>query len=308
MATPARIRAVTAGSTPGRLEPANGATIRSVMTLSGFRHQAVLRLTATVGSAVVAIALPASALPTGDHAGTSQPSPTRSAHMSANWPCVGCLVVLPRGYDASRPAALVVALHGDEGTPGLIAATLSRVTTSRNVILFAPQCPTSAGCRLPNGTGSTNSWWGWLQFSPTYNDGWLGRQISRVEARYAINRSQEYAFGWSGGADYLGWYALRDGARFAGVAFVAGGIPYLQSCPSTRLAAFFILGAADPRYQSGQPSQVKAVFDRCGDKTKLVLLPGADHAGTTAALESRAFAGGVLDWLMHQRRAAKAPS
>ena len=118
-----------------------------------------------------------------------------------------------------------------------------------------------------------------------------------VEARYAVDRGREYAVGWSGGADYLGWYALRDGARFAGVAFVAGGVPYVQTCPSTHLAAYFLVGSADPRYQSGQPSAVRSVFERCGDQTKVVALPGADHQGTISALASRGFAAKILGWL-----------
>ncbi len=176
------------------------------------------------------------------------------------------------------------------------------MTIGRNVILFAPQCPTALGCRLSDGAGSTNSWWGWLQFSRTYDDSWLGRQIARVEARFAVDRAREYALGWSGGADYLGWYALQDGGRFAAVAFVAGGVPYVQSCPSTHLAAYFLLGLADPRYQSGQPLAVRSVFKSCGNQTKLVTLPGADHQATMLALETRGLASSVLNWLMQHRR------
>jgi poly(3-hydroxybutyrate) depolymerase len=218
------------------------------------------------------------------------------------WPCAGCLVELPAGYNPSHPPALVVALHGDEGAPDSIASLMSSVTRDRNVILFAPQCPTALGCRLSDAAGSTNSWWGWLQYSRTYDDSWLGRQIARVEARFAINRAREYALGWSGGADYLGWYALRDGGRFAAVAFVAGGVPYVQSCPPTHLAAYFLLGLADPRYLSGQPLAVRSVFESCGDQTRVVTLPGTDHQATMLALETRGLASSVLNWLMQHRR------
>ncbi len=195
-----------------------------------------------------------------------------------------------------------MALHGDEGAPNLIASLMSPVTRSRNMILFAPQCPTALGCRLPNGAGSTNSWWGWLQYSRGYDDRWLGRQIARVEARFAVDRAREYAFAWSGGADYLGWYAFHDGGRFAAVTYVAGGVPYVQSCPSAHLAAYFLLGQADPRYQSGQPLAVRSVFERCGSQTKLVTLPGADHQATILALQTRGLASSVLDWLLQHRR------
>jgi hypothetical protein len=233
---------------------------------------------------------------------TAVPAATRPIRILNGWPCAGCIVQLPAGYSAAHPAALVVALHGDEGVPGPIAGVLSPATGGRNAILFAPQCPTALGCRFANGAGFTNSWWGWLQYSKTYDDGWLGREIGLVEARYAVDRNREYAVGWSGGADYLGWYALRDGARFAGVAFVAGGVPYVQTCPSAHLAVYFLVGTADPRYQSGQPSAVRSVFERCGDQTTLVALPGADHQGTISALESRGFATKILGWLFQHRR------
>ena len=220
-----------------------------------------------------------------------------------NWPCPGCIVQLPAGYRPGKPAALLVALHGDEGAPTLIAETLGPIASVRNTILFAPQCPTALGCRLANGpAGFTNSWWGWLQSSPTYDDAWLGKQIDLVESRYSVDRAHEYLFGWSGGADYMGWYALKDGARFAGAAFVSGGVPYVQTCPSGHLAAYFLLGGADPRYLSGQPSAVRSVLARCGDVTKEVVLPGADHQGAILALQTRGYAATILTWLARNAR------
>ncbi len=261
----------------------------------------VQRISTVTVVLLVLSALVARTAPAGATAGDAG-RPSVAVRALPNWPCPGCLVVLPTGYRPARPAALLVVLHGDEGTPGQIADTMSPETSRRNVILFAPQCPTALGCRFPDGTGFTNSWWGWLQYSPRYDDGWLGREIDRVESRYAVDPKRVYALGWSGGADYLGWYALRDGARFAGVAFVAGGVPYVQSCPTTHLAAFFLVGGADPRYLSGQPSAVRSVLERCGDQTGQVVLRGADHTATILALETRGFAGTILGWLLRHRR------
>jgi poly(3-hydroxybutyrate) depolymerase len=217
----------------------------------------------------------------------------------AGWPCAGCIVELPAGYHPGRPTALLVLLHGDEGAPGEIADTMGPVALQRNVIVFAPQCPVELGCRFANGTaGFTSSWWGWLQFSKTYDDAWLGRQIDSVESKYAIDRRSVYLFGWSGGADYMGWYALQHSAMFAAAAFVAGGVPYHPACPSSHLAGYFLLGAADPRYQSGQPLTVRSILARCGSATKVVVLPGADHAGTMLDLSTDGYAAKVLDWLL----------
>jgi pimeloyl-ACP methyl ester carboxylesterase len=240
---------------------------------------------------LLAVALPA--------AGTGS-GPT----VKDDWPCSGCILELPANYQPARPAALLVLLHGDEGAPGEIAGMVGPVALRRNVIVFAPQCPTELGCRLANGAGGfTNSWWGWLQYSGSYSDTWLGRQIAAVEATYRVDRRSTYLFGWSGGADYMGWYALQHSADFAAAAFVAGGVPYHPACPSTRLAGYFLLGAADPRYQTGQPLAVRSILARCGSPTKVVVLPGADHAGTMLALSTEGYAARILDWLLEHHSA-----
>lgn len=215
-----------------------------------------------------------------------------------NWPCAGCMVFVPHTYDPNLPTALLVALHGDEGVSTVIASVFTPLVNRANVILFAPQCPTDDGCRLSDGSaGYTNSWWGWLQFSKQYDDGWIGRQVRSIAARYNLDRHREYLVGWSGGADYLGWYALRHATQFAAVAFVAGGTPYYSSCPSTKLAAYFLMGSADFRYLSGQPTQVRQVLRRCGNPTKMVVLAGADHQATIANLAGDR-GGKILTWLL----------
>lgn len=219
-----------------------------------------------------------------------------------NWPCAGCVVVLPNNYRPGQPTPILVALHGDEGVSSLIADAWAPVTTKKNVILFAPQCPTDEGCRLQNGSaGFTNSWWGWFQYSRGYDDNLIAREVDRIAARYALDPAREYLVGWSGGADYLGWYAPRHAARFAAVAYVAGGTPYDAACPTHKLAAYFLMGSADFRYLSGQPAQVRELLARCGDPTKWVVLAGADHQGTITSLSYGQRASSVLAWLLHHR-------
>jgi hypothetical protein len=218
-----------------------------------------------------------------------------------DWPCAGCVTRIPPQYDPRRPAALVVALHGDEGAPSLIHDALAPATDAAQTILFSPQCPTSLGCRLPNGNGFTNSWWGWLQYVPTYDDRWIGQQVAAIRAAYRVDAMRQYLVGWSGGADYLGWYALRHSDEFAAAAFVAGGVPYSPSCPRAGFAAYFLAGAVDPRYLSGQPAAVKAKLDGCGDETEAVVLPGADHQGAVASLQAQGYASIVIRWLERHR-------
>lgn len=209
-----------------------------------------------------------------------------------NWPCPGCLVVLPARVPRGTP--LLVALHGDEGDPALVASLWGPVTSARGVILFAPRCPTSSGCQA--------SWWAWLQSGPAYDDGWLGRQTQLVERRYRIDREREYIAAWSGGADFLGWYALRHADRFAGSAFVAGGVPYTAACPQRRMAAIFLGSDADFRTESGQPAQVRATLARCGDATAALSLHGADHQATIMSLQTGGYGAQILRWLLAHHR------
>ena len=246
--------------------------------------------------------------------GVSAVSPARSAERTApgvvgkasetsqirdNWPCAGCVVVVPASYNPRVPSAILVALHGDEGVSSLIASAWAPIAAKRNVILFAPECPTDEGCRLANGSaGSTNSWWGWLQYSGRYDDAWIGRQVGKISASYTLDRSREYLTGWSGGADFLGWYALRHADQFAAVAFVAGGVPYYPACPARRLAGYFLMGSADFRYASGQPSEVRGLLRHCGDPTRLVVLAGAEHEATAAAIMERGYGNRILTWML----------
>jgi poly(3-hydroxybutyrate) depolymerase len=222
--------------------------------------------------------------------------PLRSAHAAGprvvrNWPCSGCVV---QASPSAKPQPLLVVLHGDEGDSAQIAAVWGPVAAARHMILFAPRCPAALGC--------PGSWWGWLQSGPAaYRDGWLGSQLAQVTARYRVDRTREYLAGWSGGADYLGWYALRHADRFAAAVFVAGGVPYVQACPARKLPAYFLLGGADPRYLSGQPSQVQHVLASCGSETKVVVVPGAGHQASIQALQSRGYAARIATWLLAYR-------
>ncbi|MGO9853790.1 MAG: hypothetical protein ACLPYY_01935 [Acidimicrobiales bacterium] len=209
---------------------------------------------------------------------------------------------IPATYNPSIPSALLVALHGDEGVSTYIFAAWQPVTDSDNVILFAPQCPTNLGCRFATGDGGyTNSWWAWFQYSPKYDNAWIGQQVSKIAAKYNLDSSREYLTGWSGGADYLGWYALDHSSQFAAAAFVAGGVPYYQSCPSPKMAAYFLMGTEDFRYLSGQPTEVEQILKRCGDLTKMIVLRGEDHEGTIAALTDQGYAQTIMKWLLLQR-------
>lgn len=233
----------------------------------------------------------------GGHAGTQD-----------NWPCTGCIVSVPQTYNPHIPTALLVALHGDEGFPSLIASAWMPITQQENVILFAPECPPDKGCHACVNGDCSNSWWYWFQSPGVYDDAWLGQQVMTIEKSYNIDRAREYITGWSGGADFLGWYALAHASRFAAANFVVGGVPYFQSCPSRKLAAYFLMGSDDFRYLSGQPSQVQEILQRCGDDTVMTVIPGGNHDSTIGALSSDGYALKILKWLMTHILSGPVPS
>jgi poly(3-hydroxybutyrate) depolymerase len=243
----------------------------------------------------VAVLCAAVALAALSIAATAAAAPPRVLN---DWPCRGCFVQIPANAGHQK-LPMLVALHGDEGNSAFVRSIWGPIADAMHVVLFAPQCPSALGCEFPNGAGTTNSWWGWLQ-AGRYDDGWLGRQTATVERRFRVDPSREYLEGWSGGADFLGWYALRHADRFAAAAFVAGGVPYTTACPSRALAGLFLMGGQDFRYASGQPEQVRAVLTRCGSVTADIVVPQADHQGTIMSLQTGQ-ARQVLTWLLRRR-------
>jgi poly(3-hydroxybutyrate) depolymerase len=211
------------------------------------------------------------------------------------WPCAGCITYVPPTYNASRPSTVIVALHGDEGDPSFIESVWEPVAKANNAMLIAPTCPASLGC--------SGSWWGWLQSGSKYNDAWIGAQVATVARSYHLDRAREFLTGWSGGADFMGWYALAHASQFRAAGFVVGGVPYHPTCPTAKQSAYFLMGTNDYRYLSGQPSQVKSIYSGCGDSTTLVVVPGADHQGTVDALTTDGYAAKMMSYFVAQSKA-----
>ena len=247
----------------------------------------------------IGVAIPATSQAATRQAATAHAATTPITGLRVGWPCTGCLTYIPTTYDAAKPATIVVALHGDEGDPTYIESVFEPAAVKAHAILFAPLCPTALGCRFGNGSGGfTNSWWAWFQSSPQYDDAWIGHQVDAIGQSYVLDPAKEFLTAWSGGADYLGWYALAHGDRFAAAGFVVGGVPYHPACPANHPAAYFLMGSNDFRYLSKQPSQVKSVYDSCGDTTKMVVIKGADHQGTVDALSTKNYASKMVKWLL----------
>lgn len=181
--------------------------------------------------------------------------------------CPGCIVEAPENIEA--PAALVVALHGDEGSPAKVVSVWAPVARELGFALFVPRCPRSEGCQ--------GSWWRW-DGSPK----WLLERMDEIGRRFPVDERRRYLTGWSGGASYASLHVAELSGAFAAFSLAGGGIA------SESLACFVGAGSgcAPVHLLRGELNPHAALAERtrryleaCGHEVHLVSLPATDHAG-----------------------------
>jgi MYXO-CTERM domain-containing protein len=203
------------------------------------------------------------------------------------WPCVGCAVQVPAGYDASKGAKLLVALHGDEGTAVYTFNMWGKYTSkTTDFILFAPQCP------LPS--CSDGSWW---KTGPP-SDKWIDDQVEKIEKEYNIDLDNEFLTGWSGGATYLGAAMIPlFSDRYGAANLNAGGVPPSggsAACPKCKMPLWIREGDAD--FMKPYCDATNKYYLGCGNKVTYELLPGLDHQHTIDSLDTIPKIPAILDW------------
>ena len=176
---------------------------------------------------------------------------------------------------------MVVLLHGDEGAPGEIDAVgwARGVATEddrlRAAVPDRARVPVGGRRRrideqlvgLAAGTRAVTAMRGWA--------------IRSRGSSPPIRSTGDGCTSSAGQAEPTTWAGTRSSTA-----------PLLPASPLSRaacrtipparprgFAGYFLLGSADPRYQSGQPVAVKSILARCGGATRLVVLPGLDHPG-----------------------------
>jgi poly(3-hydroxybutyrate) depolymerase len=211
--------------------------------------------------------------------------------------CTECLVHVPKA--PKSPAPLLVTFHGDEGpaigVPGSIGL-FSAGADAHGTIVLALACSSDLGCVDGNFSG-------WLA-SQGYRitaerRAFIEAQVKKMESLYDIDVKREYLAGTSGGAYVLGYLAQAEAARYAGAAFVAGGMAAWtgtgNGCPTRKIPGYFLGGDRDPR-TGGQMSELATSFQGCGEEIQLDLVAGADHGQTIASLGTGR-ADAILSWL-----------
>lgn len=201
--------------------------------------------------------------------------------------CTDCRVHVPPSYATKKPAPLLVALHGDEGPSAGVPSVIQLWTSAADkhgYLVLAVPCSSQIGCA----DGNYSGWLAGQGYRITaQNMAVINGWADKMEELYDVDTKREYLGGYSGGAYVLGYFAQAQADRYAGAAFVAGGMPAWtgtgQPCPAKKIPGYFLGGEDDFRTE-GQMTDTKNAFATCMQEAELVVVAGADHGQTIATL------------------------
>jgi poly(3-hydroxybutyrate) depolymerase len=198
-------------------------------------------------------------------------------------PCEGCLLEVPEKI--ATPAPLVVALHGDEGSPAKIAALWAPIAREKGFILLAPRCPKSEGC--------DGSWWRWNAATT-----WLEDQIQAVDAKHPIDRNRRWLTAWSGGASYASLHMPELAKTFAAFSLAGGGIATestacLENAGGACAPVHLLAGELNPHHHMTE--RTRRALEGCRHQVSWALQKATDHAGEWRAYVREAPT--IADWL-----------
>ena len=154
--------------------------------------------------------------------------------------------VVPRGYDASKPAPLVLILHG-YGASGVLQNAyfgLSDLADQEGFFVAAPDgLVDPTGHRYWNATDVCCDFGG----TPVDDVKYLGDVVAQIQARYAIDPKRIYAVGHSNGGFMAHDLACNRADLFAAIVSLAGATWKDQSkCqPTAPVGVLQIHGTAD---------------------------------------------------------------
>ena len=212
----------------------------------------------------------------------------------ADFPCPGCIAVIPAEATKSAPVPLLVVLHGDEGSPTVALGPWLRPAREKGMALLAVRCPVAKGC--------ARSYWQW-NGDPEF----LDAQAEAMASEYPIDRDRQYLSGWSGGASYLARASARLSSRWAAISLAGGGMPPDDgACPVCPRPTYYLAGNRNPLFEL--TDRTRAALVACNVPVRWTLLPGSDHGAELADLSRPQRATEILDFLLTSRAScASAP-
>lgn len=187
---------------------------------------------------------------------------------------------VPTTYNPDVPIRLFVVLHGDEGDPArsILWWWPPLWEARRDFIMLVPRAPYSGG-----------SWWRDVE----NHDVWLTSLVDHLLGLYNIELTRMHLYGHSGGATFLGIYAVAHQDRFASVGCCIGGNPayyYLSSPPTVcRIPARLVTGTEDFLLDIVQ--SMADDYESHGHEVELIIQPGVGHDLTEECL------GPMMTWL-----------
>jgi phospholipase/carboxylesterase len=139
------------------------------------------------------------------------------------------LLFLPKGYRKGRKWPLVVALHG-MGMSAEEFANLLAPLRSLPAILFVPEGVYPFEIRVAGQTGLGRGWYLYTGDRGAFVDSMqkTGRHLraltDRLSREYPIDRGRRVLLGFSQGGYLAAYEALRDAARWRGLAIIAARV------------------------------------------------------------------------------------
>jgi polyhydroxybutyrate depolymerase len=160
----------------------------------------------------------------------------------------------PAGYDASKPAPLVILLHGYSGNGAFINSYLkfSEATSKRGIFAaYSDGTVDSRGNKFWNATDSCCNFFS----SPVDDVGYIGAIISDMQRKFAIDPKRIFIAGHSNGGFMSHRMACEIAPRLAGIVSLAGAVytDASKCSASSPVAVLQIHGTADAtvKYEGG---------------------------------------------------------
>ena len=120
-------------------------------------------------------------------------------------------VTTPAILDPNQELPLIIGLHGDEGDPAASVNNSWRAVPDGRFIFVAPKAPTASG-----------SWYEPNEIAQTQE--WFDSMLRQLLGQYNIDLDRIYAWGLSGGAEFLAYHGLgRLQNVLAGIQYNMGG-------------------------------------------------------------------------------------
>lgn len=193
------------------------------------------------------------------------------------------------GQDPEKKWPLILFLHGagERGTDInlLYKHGIPRVTREQDIpfVTISPQCP--------------NEHW-WSDFLPALDD-----LLDETLDTLAIDTDRVYLTGISMGG-YGAWHlAVEYPDRFAAIAPICGGGPWMYNVPGRlheirHMPIWVFHGAKDQVVSPKESEWMVELLKQCGANVRFTLYPEADHDSWTATYNNPE----LYEWFLQHRR------